>query len=118
MQIAPKGELWWDFKSPEQPTLFGSWIELGEEFYNAIITAPVPLDKRALTALKRSPMALDLYSWATYKTFVLSHSRKKEQFIPWRSFMLQLGANYSNVKDFKTKTKATFKKVQVQSTQV
>lgn len=112
MQIAPKGELWWDFKSPEQADLFGSWIELGEEFYDAIITSPVPLDKRALNALKRSPMALDLYSWATYKTFVLSQSSKKEQFIPWRSFMLQLGANYSNVKDFKTKAKATFNKVQ------
>lgn len=112
MQIAPEGELWWNFKSPDQPTLFGSWIELGEKFYDAIISAPVPLDKRALSALKRSPLALDLYAWATYKSFVLSHGKKCKQFIPWRSFMLQLGADYSDVKNFKRKAKETFRKVQ------
>lgn len=112
MQIAPEGELWWDFKSPDQPALFGSWIELGEKFYDAIISAPVPLDKRALSALKRSPMALDLYAWATYKSFVLSHGKRREQFIPWRAFMTQLGADYSDLKNFKRKTKETFRKVQ------
>ncbi len=112
MQIAPEGELWWDFKSPDQPALFGSWIELGEKFYDAIISAPVPLDKRAIAALKRSPMALDLYAWATYKSFVLSNGKKREQFIPWRAFMVQLGANYSDVKNFKPKAKETFRKVQ------
>lgn len=112
MQIAPEGELWWDFKSPDQPALFGSWIELGEKFYDAIISAPVPLDKRALAALKRSPMALDLYAWATYKSFVLSNGKKREQFIPWRAFMVQLGADYSDVKNFKRKAKETFRKVQ------
>ncbi|MEO0373248.1 MAG: replication protein RepA [Cyanobacteria bacterium P01_A01_bin.17] len=111
MQIAPKGELWWDFKSPEQGTLFGSWIELGEQFYNAIITAPVPLDKRALNALKRSPLALDLYAWATYKSFVLSQGKKKYQFIPWCSFMLQMGADYSDIKNFKRKAKVDLRRL-------
>lgn len=111
MQVAPEGELWWDFKSPDQPALFGSWIELGEKFYQAIINAPVPLDKRALAALKRSPLALDLYAWATYKTFSLEQHNRQEQFIPWVAFMTQLGAEYGNHKDFKTKAKAAFKKV-------
>lgn len=113
MQVAPEGELWWNFKNPDQATLFGSWIELGEKFYEAIISAPVPLDKRALKALKRSPLALDLYAWATYKTYSLNqHSNKTEQFIPWKSFMNQLGAEYSNPMDFKRKAKKTFKNVQ------
>lgn len=113
MQVAPEGELWWDFKNPEQSTLFGSWIELGEKFYQAIISSPVPLDKRALRALKRSPLALDLYAWATYKTFSLDQHKRTEQFIPWRSFMIQLGAEYGDPKDFKKKAKEAFKKVQV-----
>ena len=112
MQIAPEGELWWDFKSPDQPTLFGSWIELGEKFYEAIISSPVPLDKRALSALKRSPMALDLYSWATYKSFSLSHGKKREQFITWKAFTVQLGSNYNDLKNFKRKIKNALKKVQ------
>jgi hypothetical protein len=111
MQVAPEGELWWDFKSPDQANLFGSWIELGEKFYEAIITTPVPLDKRALMALKRSPLALDLYAWATYKTYSLAQHKRTKQFIPWVSFMAQLGAEYGNPKDFKTKAKAAFKKV-------
>lgn len=111
MQIAPEGELWWDFKSLGQHALFDSWIELGEKFYNAIISAPVPLDKRALCALKRSPMALDLYAWATYKSFSLSQRKKREQFIPWRAFAVQLGADYNDLKNFRRKTKEAFLKV-------
>lgn len=53
MEIAPKGELWWSIKDPEQATIWGSWIELGEDFYKAITAAPVPVDIRALKALKR-----------------------------------------------------------------
>jgi hypothetical protein len=112
MQVAPEGELWWDFKNLNQKTLFGSWIELGDKFYDSIIASPVPLDKRALSALKRSPLALDLYAWATYKTFSLDQHKKEEQFIPWRSFMTQLGAEYSNPMNFKRKAKLAFKKVQ------
>jgi hypothetical protein len=112
MQVAPEGELWWNFKNPDQSTLFGSWIELGEKFYEAIITSPVPLDKRALRALKRSPLALDLYAWATYKTYSLNqHSNKTEQFIPWSAFMVQLGAEYNDHKNFKKKAKTAFRKV-------
>jgi hypothetical protein len=112
MQVAPEGELWWNFKNPDQSSLFDSWIELGEKFYDAVITAPVPLDKRALRALKRSPLALDIYAWATYKTFSINQSNKKEQFLSWGSFMLQLGSEYNNLKDFKRKAKQAFKKVQ------
>ena len=112
MQVAPKGEMWWDFKNPDQSAFFGSWIELGEDFYNAIISSPVPLDKRALKALKRSPLALDLYAWATYKTFSLNQHEKAGQFIPWESFMTQLGAEYADAKNFKKKAKSAFKKIQ------
>jgi hypothetical protein len=36
---------------------------LGENFFEAITAAPVPLDMRVLKTLKRSPLALDLYAW-------------------------------------------------------
>jgi hypothetical protein len=71
MQIAPMGELWWDPKQPEQGTLWGSWVELGEKFFQAITAAPVPVDTRVLRALKKSPLALDLYAWATWRVFKL-----------------------------------------------
>ena len=113
MQVAPKGEFWWSHTQLEQTTLWESWIELGEDFYNSIVSAPVPLDMRALMALKSSSLSLDIYAWATYKTFSLGQQQKNEQFIPWEGFMSQLGAEYTNVMNFKLKAKEAFKKVQV-----
>ncbi len=57
----------WDPVSPKQPALWGGWIELGEAFHETIIAAPIPVDLRALQALKNSLLALDLYAWATYQ---------------------------------------------------
>jgi hypothetical protein len=113
MQIAPQGELWWDPISPEQPALWGSWIELGEAFHEAIIAAPVPVDLRALQALKNSPLALDLYAWATYKTYSVNRSGKPFQNVPWRSLQKQLGCDYSNPRHFKAAAKDAIRKVQV-----
>ncbi len=110
MQVAPKGELWWNHSHPEQPTLWESWIELGESFYEAILAAPVPVDMRVLKALKNSPLALDLYAWLNYRAFTLN--KGKSQFIPWRSLAQQLGADYSDLDNFRKKVKVTIRKVQ------
>jgi Plasmid encoded RepA protein len=110
MQIAPKGYLWWNHKSPEQGTLWESWIELSEEFFNAITAAPVPVDLRALKALKRSPLALDLYAWLTYEAF-----RARKQGVPRFESFTQLhshmGGDYGDVKNFAKKVKMAKKKI-------
>ncbi|MDY6981074.1 MAG: replication protein RepA [Pseudomonadota bacterium] len=111
MQVAPKGATWWDFKNPAQGCLFESWIELGEDFYQAILADPVPVDIRALAALKRSPLALDLYAWATYQTFVVTRNGKGRK-VPWRGLQQQLGADYKDYDDFRKKAVAGLKKVQ------
>ena len=113
MQIAPKGELWWDLKDSEQSTLFKSWVELSEDFYNAIVSAPVPLDMRALKALKGSSLSLDIYAWATYKSFSLKQNGKEKQFIPWNTFTEQLGVDYADVREFGRKCREAFRKIQV-----
>ena len=111
MEIASGGELWWNYKEPENPTIFKSWIELGEKFYDAIISAPVPVDMRALRALKRSPLALDLYAWSTYKTFVVTQKGKAQE-VPWAALEKQLGTNYGDLSNFRKKSKAALKKIQ------
>jgi hypothetical protein len=45
---------------------------------------------RALRALKRSPMALDIYCWLTYRTSYL----KKPTQISWEGLQGQFGADY------------------------
>ncbi|HVA92368.1 MAG TPA: replication protein RepA, partial [Chloroflexota bacterium] len=110
MQVAPKGQLWWSEKQPDQGALWGSWIELGEDFYRAITAAPVPLDMRALRALKRSPLALDLYAWLTYEAFRAQHSRRS-RFETWTQLHGHMGGEYSDVDNFRKKAKAALKKI-------
>ncbi|MDV2998196.1 MAG: hypothetical protein N4J56_007901 [Chroococcidiopsis sp. SAG 2025] len=112
MQIAPEGFLWWDEKNPGQDCLFDSWIELGEKFYQAIVAAPVPIDLRALQALKKSPLALDLYSWATYTVFCIN-KEGRDRSVSWKLLHEQFGADYNEIRNFQTKAKAAFKKIKV-----
>ena len=70
-QIADSGEFWWDTMQPDARSLWESKIELGEKFFQEISTNPVPLDLNILTALKRSPLGLDLYLWLAERTFAL-----------------------------------------------
>jgi hypothetical protein len=111
MPVTTGGTLWWDYREPRQGALFESSIELGERFFEAIVAAPVPVDMRALRALKRSPLALDLYGWATYRTFTVTETGKAA-FIPWTSLAAQMGADYATAKDFRKKAVAALRKVQ------
>jgi hypothetical protein len=90
MDVAPDGVLWWDEKLPEQATFWSSWIQLGEKFFEAITAAPVPVDMRALKALKRSPLALDLYAWATYTAFQTQKTGQSRS-ISWELLHEQMG---------------------------
>ena len=111
MLVAPRRELWWDPRDVGQGNLWQSWIELGDDFYETLTSAPVPVDVRALRALNNSPLSLDLYGWATYKTYAVT-MKGQPQFVSYREFMSQLGADYGTVKDFKKKLHACLKKVE------
>lgn len=112
MQIAPKGMLWWDEKQPDQPMLWKSWIQLSEDFFNAITAAPVPVDMRALKALKKSPLALDLYAWANYTAF-RAQRKGQSRFLSWEKLHDQLGGEYTSMKDFGHKARQALRKVQI-----
>jgi hypothetical protein len=111
MPVTRRAQLWWNPRDPKQGDLFESWIELGEDFFAAVTSAPVPLDTRALKALNHSALALDLYAWATYKTFSLIRKRES-QYVSYADLQAQMGAEYGNVKDFKKKFLVALKQVQ------
>lgn len=110
MQVAPQGELWWSIRTPDQNALWGSWIELGELFYEAVTSAPVPVDMRALRALKRSPLALDLYAWLTFQAFRAQQSQRS-RFETWQQLHSHMGGDYADVDNFRKKVKAAMKKI-------
>ena len=112
MPVTDSAEYWWTEQNPKQTALWGSWIELGHRFFEAVTAAPVPVDMRALMALKRSPLALDLYAWLTYEAY-RAHKSGKGRFVAWACLMEQFGAEYSTAKNFSAKARAALRKVQL-----
>jgi hypothetical protein len=71
--LADRLDLWWTPKMLSTQAATKSTVTLSANFFEQLIAAPVPLDLRAVKALKKSPLALDLYVWATRR--VASHAR-------------------------------------------
>jgi hypothetical protein len=95
--IAHRHHLWWSPREPEQRPLWNSIVVLSTEFYDELVAHAVPIDLRALKALKGSPLALDIYSWLTYRMSYL----RKPCLIPWEALQTQFGADYGRLRDFK-----------------
>lgn len=112
MPVVTRSALWWNLKNPDQGSLWENEIILGEEFYHAVTSGPVPLDLRALRGLKRSPLALDLYAWCAYNAY---QARKTghPRWISWRQLSRALGADYDESKEFARKARRELRKVQL-----
>jgi len=84
----------------------GQWrsnVRLNSRFFRECIENPVPIDLRAYKALRGSPLAMDVYTWLTFR---MSYTRKNTKPIPWRFLMSEFGSSYSTeedqaVRDFK-----------------
>jgi hypothetical protein len=88
--VAESYDLWWQPKQPDQVALWQSTVTLNPTFFREVTTYPVPIDLRALRALKRSPLALDIYCWLTYRLSYLKGARV----IPWAALQMQFGSGY------------------------
>ena len=113
--VADRTVFWWSEGKPDQSSLWDSKVELGEKFFNEIINHPVPLNMNTITALKRSPLGLDLYLWLVYRTFTLRAPLR----LTWRLLYGQFGAHPSKASDkrtvdaFRTKVLRELKKIKI-----
>jgi hypothetical protein len=111
--IADRYHLWWTPQVPEQLSLWDSEIRLSQRFFEEIMNAPVPVRLQTLSKLKTSSMALDIYSWLTYRNFYAKRSSR----IPWEALQAQFGAGYPETaqgkRNFKKKFLLSLKKVSV-----
>ena len=113
--VARRTEFWWNERKPDELSLWESKIELGEDLFNEIISHPVPLNMNTLTALKRSPLGLDLYLWLVYRTFPLRAPLR----LTWRLLYSQFGVDPAKARDkrtvdaFRTKCLRELKKIKL-----
>lgn len=105
--VAEEMEFWWDAKKPSQAGLWQSTVTLSQRFYDEIVATPVPIDLRALRALRQSPMAIDVYCWLTYRNFSLSRPTT----VPWESLRDQFGSEVESDKKFKDQLKKALHQV-------
>ena len=96
--VADRTVFWWNESKPYQPSLWNSNIYLGEAFFHEIINHPVPIDMNTLTALKRSPLGLDLYLWLVYRTFALRAPLR----LSWQQVYGQFGRHPDKASDKNT----------------
>lgn len=112
-RVASKIHLRWNDKDPEQPVLWGSYIDLSRDFFAAIMESVVPCDMRAVGMLRKSPLALDLYMLCNYIGANLKHRGKTSHVLTWRMLSQQLGCDYADLHDIKKKIKAAMLKVKL-----
>ncbi len=100
IQIANNGFVFW---SPSHSGKIRKWtntLTLSPDFYKAITMAPVPLHIETLHSLRKSPLAMDIYTWLVYRMFTLKVAakwgRSNDVKIHWADLKCQFGGDYEN----------------------
>ena len=107
--IARSAFNFWNTRNSDQLGLWDSTLTLSTDFFKSLTHAPVPIKMEALRALKKSPLAMDIYTWLVYRMFTLnvstSRGGKRVANVPWGGLMMQLGSGYADtsqgLRDFK-----------------
>jgi hypothetical protein len=86
----------WEPQTMEEAGQWQSIVRLTDSFYKELVTSPVPIDLRAYKALRGSPLAMDIYTWLTYR---MSYTVRPTNTIRWESLMMQFGSGYGSGSD-------------------
>jgi hypothetical protein len=110
LPVAKAACLWWDVKDTEQKLLWGSYLILNDDFFRAILTNPVPVRMMTLLALKKSPLGLDLYAWATLEAYK-TKAHRQGRFVAWKLLHQQFGTEVGRLDRFVSKAKRELQKI-------
>jgi len=94
-----------------QRSLWPGMMVLSEGYFNSLMESAVPLDNRALMALKGSALALDVYTWLAHR---LHRIEGRGVTLHWKALREQFAQEYTGKdadKDFKKKFLPALKKV-------
>ncbi len=89
----------WFNQDGKQQSFWSGSMELSQQFYETLISHAVPLDSRALAALKHSSLALDIYTWLAHRLYRITKSEGVK--LTWTNLRDQFGQEYTDPKNFK-----------------
>lgn len=104
-------DAWVSNKDTHQRALWPGVMVLSEDYYGSLIESAVPLDNRALHALKGSALALDVYAWLAHR---LHRIDGRGVTLHWKALREQFAQEYQGKdpdKDFKKEFLPALKKV-------
>lgn len=96
-------DAWQAHKDTQQKALWPGVMLLSEGYFSELIANGVPLDNRALHALKGSALALDVYAWLAHRLYRIEG---RPVILHWKSLREQFAQEYQGKdadKDFKKK---------------
>ncbi len=96
-------DAWISNRDTKQLTIWPGLMILSEGYFSSLIDSAVPLDNRALHALKGSALALDIYAWLAHR---LHRIEGRPVILHWTSIREQFAQEYAGKdpdKDFKKK---------------
>jgi hypothetical protein len=97
LQFTDKFSLLFDPQLPSSDNFFESEILLTQKFFDEITTRSIPLDGRAVAAVRQSALQLDIYQWLAYRMFGL----RAPSFPTWRQLYQQFGSQTARLVDFR-----------------
>jgi hypothetical protein len=100
--LAEEFDLWWAPQKLCGTAAARSSVTLSQKFFEQLVESPVPLDLRAIKALKRSPLSLDLYAWATRRVSYMG----RPTLISWEALRRSFGAGYADTPQGRVKFRA------------
>lgn len=100
---AGNGSSLWTPQARHEAGQWKSQVRLSNNFFQECISNPVPIDLRAYKSLRGSPLAMDIYTWLTYR---MSYTERRSRPIRWESLMGQFGSGFHTeidqaVRDFR-----------------
>jgi len=87
----------WLHPTGAQRTLWPGTITLSPDFFDGLVAAAVPLDPRALAALRHSSLSMDTYTWLAHR---LHRVRAPGERVSWEALQGQFGQEYAEAKVF------------------
>lgn len=101
----------WLHQDGSQQTLWPGVMELHPDFYETLASHAVPLDYRALSALRHSALALDIYTWLAHRLCRIN--KPNGVMLSWQNLRDQFGQEYAESRDFKREFRDLLRQVSV-----